>query len=70
MIGKLVRALAGRSVARSHGMSGAAGAAAGLLAPLAIKAGASLLSRGGARVANARRVRRGPTYGQKSFTRL
>jgi hypothetical protein len=70
MIGKVVRALAGRSVARRHGMSGAAGAAAGLLAPLAIKAGMSLISKAGHRAADARRVRKGPDYGPKSFTRL
>lgn len=69
MIGKLARALAGRSVARRNGMSGAAGAAAGLLAPLVIKAGASLLSKAGRRAADTRRVRRGPDYGPKSFTR-
>jgi hypothetical protein len=51
-------------------MSGAAGAAAGLLAPLAIKAGMSLISKAGHRAADARRVRKGPDYGPKSFTRL
>jgi hypothetical protein len=70
MIGKVVRALAGRSVARRHGMSGAAGAAAGLLAPLVIKAGMSLISKAGSRAADARRVRKGPDYGPKSYTRL
>lgn len=70
MIGKLIRALIGRSVARRHGLSGAAGAAAGLLAPFVVKKGASLLSRGGHRAVEARRRRRAPRYLDRSFTRL
>jgi hypothetical protein len=49
MIGKLIRALVGRSMARKHGLSGAAGAAAGLLAPFVVKKSASLIAKGGHR---------------------
>lgn len=70
MIGKLIRALVGRSVARKHGMSGAAGAAAGLIAPFVVKKGASLLASGGHRALEARRRRRAPRYIDRSFTRL
>jgi len=70
MIGKLIRALVGRSVARKHGLSGAAGAAAGLIAPFVIRKGASLLARGGHRAVEARRRRRAPRYLDRSFTRL
>jgi hypothetical protein len=62
MIGKLIRALVGRSMARKRGFSGAAGAAAGLLAPLVIKRGAGLARKGGAAAIEARRRRRTPTY--------
>ena len=70
MIGKLIRALVGRSVARKHGLSGAAGAATGLIAPFVIRKGASLLARGGHRAVEARRRRRAPRYLDRSFTRL
>jgi hypothetical protein len=70
MIGKLIRALVGRSMARKHGLSGAAGAAAGLLAPFVIKKGASLIAKGGSRAVEARRRRRAPRYIDRSFTRL
>ena len=70
MIGKLIRALVGRSMARKHGLSGAAGAAAGLIAPFVLKKGASLLARRGHRAIDARRRRRAPRYLDRSFTRL
>ncbi len=70
MIGKLIRALVGRSMARKHGLSGAAGAAAGLLAPFVVKKSASLIAKGGHRVVEARRRRRAPRYLDRSFTRL
>ena len=62
MIGKLIRALVGRSMARKRGFSGAAGAAVGLLAPLVIKRGASLVRKGGSAALEARRRRRAPNY--------
>jgi hypothetical protein len=62
VIGKLVRALIGRSIAKRHGYSGTAGAVAGLLAPTIIKRGGSLLARGGAAAREGRRRRRGPKY--------
>ena len=37
MIGKVVRMLVGRSIARKNGFSGAAGAAAALIAPAVLK---------------------------------
>lgn len=70
MIGKLIRALVGRSVARRHGFSGAAGAAAGLLAPYVVGKSASLLAKGGRRAVEARRRRSAPQYLDRSFTRL
>ena len=51
MIGKVVRMLVGRSMARKRGYSGAAGAAIGLIAPIVLK-------RAGKAVAKRRAVRR------------
>jgi hypothetical protein len=62
MIGKVVRMLVGRSMARKRGFSGAAGAAAGLLAPFVLKKAGSLARRGGSAAIEARRRRRAPTY--------
>lgn len=62
MIGKMVRMLIGRSLARKRGLSGAAGAAAGLLAPLVLKRAGSLIASGGKAAVRARRRRREPTY--------
>lgn len=70
MIGKLIRALVGRSMARKRGLSGAAGAVAGLIAPFVLKKGASLLAKGGHKAVEARRRRRAPRYLDRSFTRL
>jgi len=70
MIGKLIRALVGRSIARKRGFSGAAGAAAGLLVPYVIGKGASLLAKGGRHAIEARRRRTAPRYLDRSFTRL
>jgi hypothetical protein len=62
MIGKLIRALVGRSMAKKRGFSGAAGAAAGLLAPLVIKRSAGFVKKGGKAAIEARRRRRVPSY--------
>jgi hypothetical protein len=62
MIGKMVRMLVGRSMARRRGLSGAAGAAAGLLAPFVLKRAGSLLASGGKAAVKARRRRREPKY--------
>jgi|GEM_PF-4276201 len=65
MISKLIRALVGRSMAKKRGLSGAAGAAVGLLAPLVIKRSASLVKKGAAARIEARRRRRAPNYLRK-----
>jgi hypothetical protein len=65
MIGKIIRMLVGRSMAKKRGYSGVAGAAAGLLAPALIKHGASLAHKGGSAALAARRRRRAPRYMQR-----
>jgi hypothetical protein len=45
MIGKVMRILVGRSVARRNGFSGLAGAAVGLLAPVVIKKASGAISK-------------------------
>jgi hypothetical protein len=62
MIGKLIRMLVGRSLAKKRGLSGAAGAAAGLLAPVVLKRVGSVAARGAAAAARKRRDRRRPVY--------
>jgi hypothetical protein len=62
MIGKIVRMLVGRSIARKRGFSGAAGAAAGLLAPIVIRRSVALARRGGSAALESRRRRREPNY--------
>jgi hypothetical protein len=62
MIGKLVRMLVGRSMAKKRGLSGAAGAVAGLIAPFVLKRAGSLVKKGGATAIQARRRRREPNY--------
>ena len=62
MIGKVVRMLVGRSMARRRGLSGAAGAAAGLLAPIVLRRVGSLLAKKGSVAREARRRRREPNY--------
>ncbi len=62
MIGKVVRMLVGRSLARKRGFSGAAGAAAGLIAPFVLKKAGKLVKRGGSAAAEKRRRRREPEY--------
>ena len=62
MIGKLVRMIVGRSMAKKRGYSGAAGAAAGLLAPFLIKKVAGLARKSGSAALEARRERREPKY--------
>ena len=65
MIGKLIRALVGRSMAKKRGFNPYAGAAVGLLAPIVIKRGGSLIRKGGPAAVEARRRRRGPQYLRK-----
>ncbi len=62
MIGKVVRMLVGRSIARKRGFSGAAGAAAGLLAPLVLKSAGSMLAKRRSAAREARRREREPKY--------
>ncbi len=62
MIGKVVRMLVGRSIARRNGFSGAAGAAAGLIGPVVLmKVGGAIASRRKAAKA-LRREREAPRY--------
>jgi hypothetical protein len=62
MIGKLIRMLVGRSMAKKRGYSGLAGAAAGLIAPTLIKHGASLIGKTGSAALAVRRRRREPNF--------
>jgi hypothetical protein len=62
MIGKVVRMLVGRSMARKRGFSGAAGAAAGLLAPFVLRRAGSMLAKRRSIAREARRERREPKY--------
>ena len=62
MIGKLIRMLVGRSMAKKRGYSGVAGAVAALLAPKLLKHGASALGNTGSAALAARRRRREPNY--------
>lgn len=57
MIGKVARMVIGRTLARRGGMGGPAGMAAGLLAPIVIKAVGRMLAKGGRKAADARRMR-------------
>lgn len=68
MIGKLIRIAAGRSLARKRGYSGAAGAAAGLLAPFVIKWAAGLIKKGASSAAAARRRGRPPKYLRRNLS--
>lgn len=62
MIGKLLRMLLGRSIARRNGLSGAAGAAAALIAPVVLKrVGKTVRKRRSAAKAR-RREREAPKY--------
>ena len=62
MIGKVVRMLVGRSIARKRGYSGAAGAAVALLAPVVLKkAGRAIAKRRAAKKAR-RQEQRAPKY--------
>jgi hypothetical protein len=62
MIGKVARMMAGRSLARKRGLSGGAGAVAGLLAPFVLKRVFSLMAKAGSAAADARRRGKGPKY--------
>ena len=62
MIGKLIRMLIGRRLAKKRGLSGAAGAAAGLIAPVVIKKVGSVAVKGGSAALSRRRQRRAPKY--------
>ena len=62
MIGKVVRMLVGRSIARKRGFSGAAGAMVALLAPVVLKkAGSAIAKRRAAKKAR-REEQRAPKY--------
>ena len=62
MIGKLIRMLIGRSVAKKQGVNGWAGAAAALLAPVIIKKGGSMLKKRKQARHERREIERGPHY--------
>jgi hypothetical protein len=62
MIGKMIRMLVGRSMAKKRGYSGLAGAAAGLVAPVLLKHGASAIGKTGSAALAARRGRKEPQY--------
>jgi hypothetical protein len=62
MIGKIVRMLVGRSIARKNGFSGAAGAAAGLLGPIVLKQAGSLLKKRRSVARQRRKERDAPKY--------
>lgn len=62
MIGKLIRMLVGRSLAKKRGYSGLAGAAAGLLAPTVIKHGASLIGKTASAAFGGHRREQDPNY--------
>ena len=62
MIGKLIRMLIGRRRAKKRGLSGAAGAAAGLIAPVVIKKVGSVAVKSGSAALSRRRQRRAPKY--------
>ncbi len=62
MIGKVIRILVGRSIAKKHGYNGWAGAAAGLIAPTVLKKGGSLIKKRRAAAKEARRRREEPVY--------
>ena len=62
MIGKLIGALVGRSVAKKRGMSALWGAAAGALAPVILKRGSSMLAHAGKGVMEKRRERKEPVF--------
>jgi len=62
MIGKLIRMLVGRSVAKKRGINGWAGAAAALIAPAVIKKGGSMLKKRKEERDERREIERGPHY--------
>jgi hypothetical protein len=62
MIGKVVRMMVGRSMARRRGFSGAAGAALGLLAPIVLKKVGGALSRQRAAKKARREEQRAPKF--------
>jgi hypothetical protein len=69
MIGKLIRMLVGRSMARKRGYSGIAGAAAGLLAPTLLKHGAAAVGKTGSAALAARRERKQPNFAPQPLSR-
>ncbi len=62
MIGKVVRMLVGRRVARSRGYSGAAGAAIALVAPVLVKRAGKAVARRAASRRAARRALEEPQF--------
>jgi hypothetical protein len=69
MIGKLIRALIGRSLAKKRGYSPAAGAALGLLAPTLLKHGAAAIGKTGSAAMSARRNRKQPNYAPRALAK-
>jgi len=62
MIGKMVRMVVGRRLARRHGFSGLAGAAVGLLAPVVLRKAGSFVSKKRAARKQRKREERMPKY--------
>jgi len=62
MIGKVVRMLVGRSIARKRGFSGAAGAAVALLAPVILKKAGGVIAKRRAAKKVRREEQRAPKY--------
>ena len=62
MIGKVARMLVGRSMARKRGLSGAAGAAIALLAPVVLKQAGKAMAKRRAASRDAKREQQMPKY--------
>jgi hypothetical protein len=62
MIGKVLRMVVGRRMARRHGLNGLAGAAAGLLAPIVLKKAGSFVAKRRAARKERKREERMPKY--------
>lgn len=62
MLGKLIKIYVGRSIARKHGFSPLAGAAAGLIVPTLIKGIGSAALKRRAAAREAKRERQSPKY--------
>ena len=62
MIGKLIGALVGRSMAKKRGINPLLGAAAGIFGPAILKRGGSMLASAGKEAAAKRRERNQPMF--------